>query len=79
MNEDDFVPKKKEKKTEFNVVSNYVSPDFAQKYMASWVCDFLYYILLFCIIFKIVNIERTYFFEIMFCGLENLRQNKKKC
>jgi hypothetical protein len=34
---------------------------------------FLYYILLFCIIFKIVNTEKTCFLKLCFDDLENLR------
>jgi hypothetical protein len=39
---------------------------------------FLYYILLFFIIFKIVNIEKIYFLKLWLDGLENMRQNWKK-
>jgi len=36
---------------------------------------YYYYIMLFCIIFKIVNTERIYFLKLYLNGLENLRQN----
>lgn len=36
------------------------------------------YIILFCIIFKIMNIERTCFLKLNFDGLKNLSQNQKK-
>jgi len=35
-------------------------------------CDFLYYVLLFFIIFKIVNTNKIYFLKLCLHGLENL-------